>query len=290
MATVIAAISGGVDSVVLLHLLAKHRELLGTSPRSQPYQLVVAHVDHGIRKDSAADARFVQTLSQYYGCIYEEKQLSLGIHTSENRAREGRYDFLFHLAKKYQATIATAHHGDDLAETIAINLQRGTGWRGLAVLNRRGVIRPLLGYSKAELYAYALTHHLEWVEDDTNRNIRYLRNRVRRLLAPRLTEPARQRLLELRDQQVAVAQEIAAEEQTLLRGSVSRYLLTHISQAAALELLGSCIYQHVGIRPTRPQLQRALLAVKTAKPGTVHQVGAGITLQFSTRFFSVEMV
>ena len=280
MTVCIAAISGGVDSVVLLHMLAKKG---GT--------VVVAHVDHGIRDDSADDARFVRQLANDHGFTYEEKRLQLGPEASEDKAREERYAFLYALAKKYKGTIVTAHHADDLAETIAINLHRGTGWRGVAVLARQGTGRPLLSYSKHDLYDYAMKHHLEWVEDKTNRDRRYLRNRIRARLAGNLTATERQVLKQLRDSQVALAQEIEREEAVLLDQSISmRHMLTQIDQRVALDLLGAVIVQSGATRPTRPQLERALIAVKTAKPGTTHQVGGGVRLQFQSRFFSVEVL
>src|SRR5690606_15740277 len=121
--------SGGVDSVVLLDILA----------RSDRYDLTVAHFDHGMRPDSAADARFVEGLAAQYGLDFIGKREELGVQASEDRARSARYDFLFAEAKKRSAVVATAHHLDDVVESIAINIVRGTGWRGVAVLARAGV-------------------------------------------------------------------------------------------------------------------------------------------------------
>lgn len=280
MATKIAAISGGVDSVVLLDMLAQ-----------TAHTVVVAHVDHGIRDDSADDARFVRQLAARYGYVYQEKRLHLGAEASEEKAREERYAFLYILAKKYKADIITAHHGDDLAETVAINLHRGTGWRGLAVLAREGIERPLLAYSKQDLYGYAMKHHLEWVEDKTNRDKRYLRNRIRANLMVNMPDKVRQQLKVLRDRQVTLTKEVAAEEQALVRHNDSlRHFLTQVDHAAAVDILGTLITQETGLRPTRPQLERALIAVKTAKAGTMYQVGSGVSLRFESRVFSVEVV
>lgn len=280
MAVIIAAISGGVDSAVLLHMLSKSSDTI-----------IVAHVEHGIRDDSSEDARFVRQLANTYGYDYEEKRLGLGAEASEERAREERYAFLYGLVKKHGGVIVTAHHGDDLAETVAINLHRGTGWRGLAVLAREGIERPLLSYSKEQLYDYAMKHGLEWVEDKTNRDKRYLRNRIRARLYHAMSDTGRQELWTLRDRQVVLSREIAAEEQSILRQDPAlRYLLTQVDGAVAADLLGTIIATKTGVRPTRPQLERALIAVKTAKPGAVHHVGSGATLRFKSRFFSVEVL
>lgn len=280
MTTKVAAISGGVDSVVLLDMLSKAK-----------VKVIVAHVDHGIRDDSADDARFVRQLAKEYGYPYEEKQLHLGADASEEKAREARYSFLYVLAKKHKAEIITAHHADDLAETVAINLHRGTGWRGLAVLSRSGIERPLLGYSKKELYAYAMEHGLEWVEDKTNHDRRYLRNQFRARLATTMSRANREHLVALRNRQVALVAEIAKEEQDILSyNHALRYLLTQIDQPVAIDILGTYIVTKSRVRPTRPQLMRALMAVKTAKPGTIHHIGGKTSLRFKSRFFSVEVL
>lgn len=280
MTVKIAAISGGVDSVALLHMLSNSDD-----------KIIVAHVNHGIRDDSAGDARFVRQLAHVYGYGYEEKELSLGEDASEEIARDARYEFLYSLAKKYKGAIITAHHADDLAETVAINLHRGTGWRGLAVLSRAGIERPLLAYSKQDLYAYAMKHRLEWVEDKTNRDRRYLRNQFRARLATTMSDDTRQQLKTLRDRQISLSAEIAKEEQDITaHNRALRYLLTQIDQSVAADMLGTYIAAKSQVRPTRPQLMRALMAVKTAKPGTVHHVGSGTSLRFESRFFSVEVL
>ncbi len=280
MTKYVAAISGGVDSVVLLDMLVKGGD-----------EVIVAHVEHGIRDDSPDDARFVRALAKKYGCQYEEKSLNLGSAASEQTAREARYKFLFSLAKKHQAAIATAHHGDDLAETIAINLTRGTGWRGLAVLNRQGIYRPLLPYPKADLYEYAVKNHLEWVEDKTNRDQRYLRNRIRMQLRPRLSPQMRKMLFDLRGKQVRLASQISVEIEAILSQQKGlRYLMTHVDTKLAIELLGEVIFRAAGVCPQRPQLERALIAVKTAKNGSIYHVGDKILLRFTTRYFSVEVL
>lgn len=280
MAQYVVAVSGGVDSVVLLDLLA-----------SGNHEITVAHVDHGIRPDSAADARFVEGLARRYGHRFECVRLELGARASEELARHKRYEFLYDVASRQKAMIVTAHHADDLAETIAINLRRGTGWRGLAVLARPGIERPLLAYSKEQIYSYAIDHRLEWVEDSTNSDTKYLRNALRATLRPRITDQARLTLKDLRDQQLVLKQQIAKETDELLhKQQTARHFFTHIPAAVAVELLGSLIYQQTGIRPVYSQIERALLAIKTAKPHSECHVGNKVALRFTTRFFSVEML
>ena len=164
----VVAVSGGVDSVVLLDILSKQPDL----------ELIVAHFDHGVRFDSGIDAIFVAGLAKKYGLKFELKREELGPDVSEDVARTRRYDFLRSVAKKHNAQLVTAHHADDVIETIAINLLRGTGWRGLAVLDS-DVVRLLTGVKKSEIIDYANDHKLMWHDDSTNFENKYLRNRVR---------------------------------------------------------------------------------------------------------------
>lgn len=170
----ILAVSGGVDSVVLLDLLAEN-------------QPVVAHVDHGLRKDSEWTARFVKKLTIGYELDFETTNLRLG-KASEETAREARYNFLNRVKEKHSADyIVTAHHQDDLIETMVFNVLRGTGRRGLAPMaSRADIKRPLLSYKKSELYDYAVRSNLEWLEDETNRDTKFKRNEIRLVTLPKL--------------------------------------------------------------------------------------------------------
>lgn len=180
---IVLAVSGGVDSVVMLHSIVQR-----SSEFKMGLEFIVAHFDHGIRKDSESDARFVEALAASYGVQYEAGRGDLATTASEATARKARWDFLHTIKNKHDAIgIMTAHHADDLLETVVINLLRGTGRRGLSVLgNTDSVIRPLIKNTKSEIYDYAVKHSLEFVEDDSNNDHRYLRNKVRHLYLPKL--------------------------------------------------------------------------------------------------------
>lgn len=272
------AVSGGVDSVVLLDKLVK----VGT------HELAVAHFDHGIRDDSAADARFVGELAKYYNLPFVTKREELGKGTSEDLARARRYAFLRSEAKKRNMRLVTAHHADDVVETIIINIVRGTGWRGLAVLAAPDITRPQLDVTKQEIYDYALKHRLEWVEDSTNASDVYLRNRIRRV-TPLLLPGKKQRLCELRDEQVELVRKINEEAERFVdTAEQSRYFYTALDLSTACELLNLLLKQIKGVGLTRPQLERALVAIKTARPGSTYQAGEGIHLLFTQRSFIVK--
>src|SRR5690349_2987705 len=102
MNRLLVAVSGGVDSVVLLDMLVKRGG----------YELLIAHFDHGIREESGEDARFVEGLARYYSLPFFTKREELGEKASESIARERRYAFLRELVKEHRATIVTAHHAD----------------------------------------------------------------------------------------------------------------------------------------------------------------------------------
>lgn len=179
MHTIVAAVSGGVDSVVMLHHLVRQKQ-----------DLIIAHFDHGIREDSRADARFVEGLAQKYNLPFELGQAKLGPKASEEIARKARHTFLHSVRKKHQAEqIATAHHHEDVIETAIVNCLRGTRWRGMSSLQNTVLYsRPLIKWSKQQIYDYATEQQLEWVEDPTNLNDTYLRNRIRHHLVPLLKQ------------------------------------------------------------------------------------------------------
>lgn len=269
----IVAVSGGVDSVVLLDMLSKKTE----------HELIVAHFDHGIRPDSHEDAAFVQELAQRYGHMFEMKREELGAHASEAMARERRYAFLSSLAKKYQAELMTAHHLDDLVETIAINLTRGTGWRGLAVFHPV-IKRPLIDMTKRELKEYAHRRHLQWREDSTNQSDVYLRNRIRSK-ATTISEDDKRQLRALHARQRELRTEINEEIRKLIGEGpqYSRYLFTHLPSVVSLEALRLVTNKKL----TRPQLKRLLHAIKTNAAGSKFEAGVGITVHFTTRYFTL---
>lgn len=189
--TYIVAVSGGVDSVVLLDILSKQKNL----------KLVVAHFDHGIRADSAEDKKFVQTLSETYVLPFVFANGNLGADASEATARAARYAFLDLAKEKYHAdAIITAHHQDDLVETIIINILRGTGRKGITALGEtKDIKRPLLQHTKKEILEYAKKHNIVWREDPTNQTTDYLRNWVRQTIIPKLSTADRKKFLSVHE-------------------------------------------------------------------------------------------
>lgn len=177
---VAVAVSGGLDSVVLLDVLAETRGV-------HRGRLSVVTVDHGTRPGSAEDARFVARLSRRRGLPCHVATRALGPGATERACRDARYAVLDALDVD---RVALAHHRDDQAETLLIALLRGHGARGLAgMARRRGrYVRPLLDAPRRALEAYADARGLAWREDPTNADGRWLRNRVRHRLRPLLED------------------------------------------------------------------------------------------------------
>ncbi len=172
----ILAVSGGADSMVLLDLMAR-------AARSRLYDLVVAHFDHGIRPGSPLDRKLVQAAAVRLGLPFEFHQANLGA-ASEAAARQARHAWLQQLrAARQAAAVITAHHQDDLIETSLLNLNRGTGRRGLAPMQTGPILRPLLRTPRADLRAYAAAHHINWREDSTNADLTNPRNLLRHQLS-----------------------------------------------------------------------------------------------------------
>ena len=269
----IVAVSGGVDSMVLLDMMMKVGE----------HELIVAHFDHGIRKNSHKDALLVADAAKRYGLHFETRREELGASASEALARDRRYVFLRSVAQKHGGSIVTAHHLDDLVETVAINITRGTGWRGVAVLDS-DIVRPLLDIDKATLVRYAKNNGIRWHEDETNGGDAYLRNRLRQKTHTLASDDKRQ-LRALHAHQRALKRTIEAEVVQLIGvgPGYSRYLLTHMSIPAALE----CLRVITQAKLTRPQLARMLNAIKVAKAGSTFEAGNGVCVHFTTRQFSL---
>ncbi|MBE9486619.1 MAG: tRNA lysidine(34) synthetase TilS, partial [Chloroflexi bacterium] len=186
----LVAVSGGVDSVVLLHALRSLAESLNLS-------LQVAHLNHQIRPESAADASFVTDLCAQWDipchiescnvpALAEQNKLSL-----EMAGRQARREFLQRLTEKIDVNlVALAHHRDDQVETFMLRLLRGSGQSGLVAMRvHQGIWwRPLLGCSRRQILDYARQYKLTWVEDKSNNDPAFLRNRLRAQVIPQLFE------------------------------------------------------------------------------------------------------
>lgn len=177
--------------------------------RDEPENIVVAHFNHGTRISADLDEQFVFLRCRELGIPFETMKIMLGEGVSEELARQKRYDFLYHVANKYGGEIYTAHHLDDLIESIAINLIRGTGWRGLTPFSDNRIHRPFIesGFYKTDILRFAAENKVLFREDPTNATDDYLRNRVRSklLIMPRVEK---ERLIDFYKRQAIIRHEI----------------------------------------------------------------------------------
>lgn len=185
-APVHVAVSGGIDSMVLLHVL----HALG-------HPCTVLHVDHGLRgEQSAADARFVQEEAARMGLPFRMRHVQVrtgpgsGGASVQMAARNARRDALRAMMDPRMGPCALAHHADDAVETLFIHLLRGTGLRGWAAIPPRSgpFIRPLINMARSDIAAYAVRHRIPHREDPGNADTRHLRNRIRHQLLPLLED------------------------------------------------------------------------------------------------------
>ncbi|HET7060260.1 MAG TPA: tRNA lysidine(34) synthetase TilS [Candidatus Saccharimonadales bacterium] len=268
----VVAVSGGVDSVVLLDLLCGLPNV----------DLVVAHFDHGMRSDSTQDKWFAESLTRNYDVPFECAEGRLGAGASEAAARQARYDFLKKIQHKYGAhAIITAHHQDDVLETAIINLLRGTGRKGLSALgDRPGLKRPLLKVPKKDLIAYAHRHGLEWREDSTNTDRTYLRNYIRHNLVPRFDEQNRQAFLKLLEQ----ARDNNNELDIFLGQQISGQLIdklwfNQLPHQVSLEVMAAWLRQHDIRDFDRRTLERLVVAAKTGPTDRQFDVAGGAIMK-----------
>lgn len=284
--TVLVALSGGLDSVVLLHLLrfgVPHLEL----------SLVAAHFDHRMRAGSATDAEWVAGLCRAWEVPVVQAVAREPLR-SEAQARTARYAFLRAAAhRRAISCVATGHHADDQAETVLFRIIRGTGIAGLAgIPERRGVlIRPLLPYHRAELARYAAGSHLRWREDPTNRLLHYARNRLRHDVLPRIeaissgTVAALNRLAEdareVEEAWHAVLDRLE-DESTLERAEawieLARPTLLSYHPALRARLLRR-LMRRLGSRPDRAGTRLALEFISSGASGGRIQVTGGLELE-----------
>ena len=181
------AVSGGLDSMVLLHLF-----------QQLPYEIAVLHCNFQLRgMESFGDQDFIQKYCDQNNIPFFTTQFDTDAFAKDYKlstqvaARELRYNWFYELLETHQFNyVLTAHHADDNLETFIINLSRGTGLEGLIGIPEENdkIIRPLLPFSRDEILKYAKENNIEWREDSSNASNKYLRNKIRHDLVPVLKE------------------------------------------------------------------------------------------------------
>lgn len=269
----VVAVSGGVDSMALLDLLFRQSKQVDC----RPLHLLVAHVDHGIRTDSTEDRLLVQTIAGRYRLPFVYKEAALGPSTSEETARAYRYAYLYKIRKEYSAdAIVTAHHQDDVLETAIINLLRGTHRKGLTSLQNQPLIRrPLLQVRKSALLAYAKDNQLQWREDSTNQDMRYLRNHVRQKILPRINESSQQEMRSIIARVAAINIELDCLLDNQLQfhssnGMIDRQWFNQLPHSVAREVIADWLRHQGEQHFDSKTLERLVVAAKVSRPGKMY--------------------
>lgn len=182
---IVVGCSTGPDSMALLDMLLSIRE-------KYHLKLIVAHVNHNVRAQSYEEALFLKKFCEEKYIIFESMVIEeYGDDNFHNEARNIRYHFFESVVEKYHANyLMTAHHGDDLMETILMRIVRGSnlsgysGFKKVVHMDSYDIVRPLISFTKQELLDYDLNHHVPYFIDDSNDKDKYTRNRYRKYVLP----------------------------------------------------------------------------------------------------------
>lgn len=286
--TLVVALSGGLDSCVLLHVL---RFSIDTD-----VPLTAAHFDHRMRPSSARDAAWVRGLCRAWGVDVVVGEAE-GPSTSEEDARHARYAFLHSVRGRHEpARLLTAHHADDQAETVLFRVLRGTGIDGLAGIpetREPGIVRPLLGVWREELEGYARVLGLSWREDATNEHLGFARNVLRHELLPmaeetvapgarralvRLSEIARSEGAAWSDALEIVKGGLAIERDELGSISVDRAALVALGPELRARVIRDLV-ESAGLRLDAAGTGRAADFTEDGRSGSRVELGGGLELR-----------
>ena len=181
------AFSGGLDSTVLLHATVKAHGAKN---------VYAFHVHHGIQQEADQWQQYCQAIAKKLGCHFDTQNVKLNKNSNiESQARELRYQALYDMCQqRHISDLLLAHHQDDQAETVLIQLMRGAGVAGLSAMplvkaakqNTIHIWRPFLNLRRQDLEAYAKEHRLTWIEDPSNQDESYRRNAIRKTILPAL--------------------------------------------------------------------------------------------------------
>ena len=261
--SVVAGVSGGADSVALLHTLWSLAPAMGL-------RLYAAHLNHGIRGAAAdADEEFVRGLCEFYGVPLYRGHADVPSlahsrgQTLEQAGRDARYGFLEEARRYFGAdVIAVAHHMDDQAETLLLHLARGTGLRGLTGMRpKRGrVIRPLLALRRSEIEAYLLQEGLAFCTDETNLLREGTRNRLRLDVLPYLAEYVNP----------AIVPSLSATAELLAQDEA--YLCKEAAAALAKARRGEHAYDRAALLALPPALQSRAVRMALAEAGAAQDI------------------
>ena len=277
----VLAISGGMDSMLMLSMMAQDYEMRDN--------LVVAHYNHKMRPSADDDATFVKHWAEdVYNVPFYYGEAKPGEIKSEEQARNKRYAFLHRVAKETGGNILTAHHVNDMVETMAINVLRGTGWRGLSPFSDTRTHQFFFEFvhSKREILELADINQVVFRQDPTNTEDTSLRNRVREKIAPLDEEffhhvwSAYIEQLELKDEIDGIIAKLLPKDGRYERA----WFIKQLDYKSALEILRAGLLK-IGISATRPQLMDFLMAIKNYAPEKKFNLPGGKMVTLHKTYF-----
>lgn len=281
----VLAVSGGVDSMALLHMLAHRPDV----------RLVVAHFDHGIRRDSILDRQMVQKTAKMYGLPFVYYEGQLGPAVSEAAARQARYEFLYRVRQAAAAdAVVMAHHQNDVLETAIINLVRGTGRLGLTSLKSTDIVkRPFLHISKGALRKYARSNNLEWREDTTNSDPKYFRNHIRHSIVLRMAPTAQVEFHAIIAQQHKLNQQIDSLLDELLKehtnkDRLDRRWFINLPQTVSKEVMAGWLRRSSKRNFDKKLLEQLVQGAKIHKVGRQMHIDRTTVMRIGRDFLALE--
>ncbi len=292
---ILVGVSGGLDSLVLLHLL--HFD-----PIFAGLKLVVGHFDHGMHQQSDRDALWVRGLAKSWGISCEIRRTRATL-SNENDARKARYRFFEETRISWSLKwVLTAHHADDQAETVLFRILRGTGsfgLKGIPEFRSPGIIRPLLPFCRYELEDYAEKVGIQSLQDPTNLDSRFARNALRNEILPMIEETVAEGARSALVQIGQIAREDQRAWDSVLQNVYDALILDSNSDRIVLDREiflsfndGACaiilrdLTRRLGLRLTKAATRSALAFARTSQSGNSFQLGSSVWLYRSfDRFF-----
>jgi tRNA(Ile)-lysidine synthase len=278
---VAVAVSGGADSVALLHLLLELREQTGIVLR-------VAHFNHKLRgKASDADEKFVRKLAAEHGLEFFQAHDDIAARAKSERgnleevARKARYAFFEKLVREERVEkIAVAHTADDQAETVIAHILRGTGLAGLGAIHPQAgaVFRPLLNMRREDLRKYLRAKHQPWREDATNLDTKRMRARIRQKLMPLLKKNFQPAVVE----HLCQLAELAREDEAYLDAQVREWRKV-LAQESSCEVRVSLAELLAGPKALRARLLRQIVQSVKPRDGQLSAIHVAAVLELASK-------
>ena len=301
---IVVGVSGGPDSICMLYLLTQLNEVVS-------FELFVAHINHCLREEADEEEVYVKKIAEEFGLTFFSKKadvLTLSREwkmSCEEAARKIRYDFFEEVAAETKSNkIAVAHNANDRAETVLLNLIRGSGLDGLCGISVQNgkIIRPMLNITRDEIEMYLKEHNIIAMVDRTNFEEIYTRNKVRNRLIPYLKElnpniiETLNRTADILENKRSVLLDSVKQEYEKLKSSSGMFCyekFLNLSEEYQLEILRMAICEFCGSNKdiSYENLKNAIRILTTAQSGAVVEILKGLKIkrEYDSFYFMKEL-